>query len=379
MGHRMTERHQDQTKRTEALATDARHEVAAFERLVGGVAHDLNNLSTAVRTSVDSLRARLDQDRGDAADPTAVEADLARIERAAEQSSALMGALAAFGRTDPQPVSTDVNTVLEAGGQFLRRALGSEVDLNLPNPMTASAAIEADLAMLVRAMIHLCSRAAAESGRIRLSCAAREIVIELSTRAGANGSVAPSESDVANARGLLEPTGARLSLSFADGHGGWDGSISMPAAKASPAVTPASRRRNEVPEHRGCALVAEDHDQVREALQDALARCGFTVEAVTDGDALVVRGLAAPNAHDVLLIDYDLPGRDGASALETLREAGVLTPALMISGNVDFRPRLDRLVNTEFLQKPFGLADIRAWATRQVDLQTVAPETGGVR
>ena len=356
--------------------TDSRHEVAAFERLVGGVAHDLNNLSTAIRASVDSLRASIGDTELDTANAAP---HLDRIERASEQSAALMGALAAFGRTEPAPVSSDVNAILEAGGQFLRRALGSEVDLNLPNPMTASVAIDADLAMLVRAMIHLCGHAAAASGRIRLSSAGREIVIELSPRTGRGDAVAPSEADVAKARALLEATGAHLSLSFADGRGGWDGSITMPRASAPRPATPGARSpRGRVDAPRGCALVAEDHEQVREALRDALARCGFQVESVADGDALVDRGLAAPDAHDVLLIDYDLPGRDGASALETLREAGNLTPALMISGNVDFRPRLDRLENTEFLQKPFGLADIRAWATRQLEVPAGA-EGGSTR
>ena len=85
-----------------------------------------------------------------------------------------------------------------------------------------------------------------------------------------------------------------------------------------------------------------------------------------NGDALVHRALAEPGRFDVLLVDYDLPGRDGARAIEAVRTAGVETPALMISGNVDFRPRADALSNTDFLQKPFGLSEIRDWATHHL-------------
>lgn len=360
----MTRQRDDEARRSPTGDVEAPAESAALERLVGGVAHDLNNLSTAIRASVDTLRTAIAEDR---VDPRSADETLARIDRAAEQASALMGALVAFGRAEPRVVASEMDAVLEASGPFLRRALDSEVDLALPNPMTASGRVDVDFGTLMRAMIHLCRRAAARSGRIRLSSSGREIALDLTSLGAANDPVAPSEPDLAQARQQLEAAGARLSLSFADGSGGWNGAIRLPAASVAPAGEATRPTHTSCLERRGCALVAEDHEQVRDALRDALVRCGFRVEAVADGDALVDRALADPRAYDVLLIDYDLPGRDGASALEALREAGVSTPTLMISGNVDFRPRLDRLENTEFLQKPFGLADIRAWAGRQLD------------
>ena len=363
MGHPVTRHRDDEARRSPTGDVETHPESASLERLVGGVAHDLDNLSTAIRASVDTLRNAIAEDR---VDPRTADATLARIDRAAEQASMLMGALVAFGRAEPRVVPREMNAVLEAGGPFLRRALGSEVDLTLADPTTASARVDVDFGMLVRAMVHLCGRAAARSARIRLSSSGREIALDLSPLGVSNDPVTPSEPDLARARRLLEPAGARLSLSFADGSGGWSGAIRLPAASTAPTREAIRPPPTSSVERRGCALLAEDHEQVRDALRDALVRCGFRVEAVADGDALVDRVLAEPRAYDIFLIDYDLPGRDGASALEALREAGVSTPTLMISGNVDFRPRLDRLENTEFLQKPFGLSDIRAWAGRQL-------------
>ena len=38
----------------------------------------------------------------------------------------------------------------------------------------------------------------------------------------------------------------------------------------------------------------------------------------------------------------------------------------MISGSIDFGPRVERIENADFLQKPFGLTDIREWATSRL-------------
>lgn len=376
----------------------------ALERLVGGVAHDLCNLTTVIRTSVETLRTlELDSETGKGAgtetgtDDPLREAQLARIDGAAAEASALMAALASFGRREVEIRSLELEPLVRRTSQLLHRALGIEVvfeagarnDAGTARPdgdrhafantrarddarvrhdtrRRDAARVRADLARLVRALMQLCAAAARGNGRVRLFASGdREIAIEIRPGDGGTAAVAPSERDVEHAKALLGEIEGTLALAFADGRGAWSGSLRLSSAPPAADVTP--RSRGGLPaRRRGRALVAEDHAQVREALIEALSRSGFAVDAVGDGDALIDRALAEAGRFDVLLIDFDLPGRDGGKALRALREAGIETPALIISGNVDFPPRVAGLANTDFLQKPFGLADVRAWATRHV-------------
>jgi len=336
----------------------------ALENLVQGVAHDVHNLTTAIRTSVETLR-HLE----DTATPELREAQWARIERAAEQASSLMSALASFGGREVQIGPASIENAVTDAAQLLRRALRVEIDVESPRAIAGSTPdrlVELDLARLLRALIQLCARAARQEARIHLAATGeRDISIELRARDGEKPDVAPLDRDVERARALLEQIGASLPLADADGRSSWTGSLRLASAPAARAAAPPHEGRGAA-KRRGRALIAEDHSQVRDVLIDALSLCGFSVEAVGDGDAFVDRGIASAGEHDVFLVDFDLPGRDGAKALEALREAGIQTPALMISGNIDFRPKAEALAHTDFMQKPFGLADIRAWATSQL-------------
>lgn len=351
-------------QRRGATAKELEHELDELERLVSGVAHDLNNLATTIRTSVHTLRHL----PGDAPAATWDES-LTRIDRAATQAVHMMGALASFGRHEPQITSAALTSAVDDAARFLRRALRVEIEVAADRGAPRADAhrrIHLDFARLVRALIQLCTRASQAGARIVLAAAGdREISVELVPAAPDGPSILPSERDVAHARRLLEEIEGSLPLCSADQRGGWTGSLRLSSAPPASISTPRSKGRGTA-ERRGRALIAEDHPQVRDALIAALSRCGFSVEAVGDGDALVDRGIAEAGNHDVFLIDFELPGRDGATALEALREAGIRTPALMISGNSDFGPRVERIENADFLQKPFGLADIREWATSQL-------------
>ncbi len=361
-------------RRQSRTTKDLEAELDSLERLVGGVSHDLNNLATAIRTSVDTLH-RLPPE----ASRAAREEQLARIDRAATQASNLTAALASFGRREAQITSAALGDVVDDAARFLRRALRAEIVVASDPPGGADRPetqrrVRLDFAHLVRALILLCAHAARQEGRIVLATSGeREISVELTPPFSAAAAVGPAERDVERAKRLLEEIEASLPLCYADRRGGWTASLRLSSAPPASIVVPAAEGRGAAA-RRGRALIAEDHSQVRDALIDALSRCGFSVEAVGDGDALVDRGIAGAGHHDVFLIDFDLPGRDGATALEALREAGIRTPALMISGNVDFGSRVERIENADFLQKPFGLADIRAWATRQ--LAAPAPNAG---
>jgi DNA-binding response OmpR family regulator len=70
------------------------------------------------------------------------------------------------------------------------------------------------------------------------------------------------------------------------------------------------------------ALLLDDDPTVLRLLATALLARGFEVRAATDGEAGVHLLLDELLDLDVLVADRDLPGRDGASLLRLVREAG---------------------------------------------------------
>ncbi len=70
------------------------------------------------------------------------------------------------------------------------------------------------------------------------------------------------------------------------------------------------------------ALLLDDDPTVLRLLGTALQARGFEVRAATDGESGVHVLLDELLDLDVLVADRDLPGRDGASLLRLVREAG---------------------------------------------------------
>ena len=78
-------------------------------------------------------------------------------------------------------------------------------------------------------------------------------------------------------------------------------------------------------------LLVDDDPAVRASLIFSLELEGFAVDAFDSGETVVARnGLAR---HACLVLDYRLPGIDGLSLLNLLRERGETCPAVIITSN----------------------------------------------
>jgi DNA-binding response OmpR family regulator len=80
-------------------------------------------------------------------------------------------------------------------------------------------------------------------------------------------------------------------------------------------------------------LVAVDDALTAALLEQALAAAGLHTTMVGDGDAALRDGLTG--RCDLLLLDVDLPDRDGLTVLRQLRGAGAGTPVILLSGHAD--------------------------------------------
>jgi two-component system OmpR family response regulator len=107
-------------------------------------------------------------------------------------------------------------------------------------------------------------------------------------------------------------------------------------------------------------LVIEDDPETAEQLVDELSSHGYEVDLATNGADGFERGRSADYA--VMTIDRMLPGLDGLAVIRRLREAGVATPALILSalGEIDDRVRGLRAGGDDYLVKPFAFAELLA-------------------
>jgi two-component system OmpR family response regulator len=107
-------------------------------------------------------------------------------------------------------------------------------------------------------------------------------------------------------------------------------------------------------------LVIEDDDGTAEEIMTALRDRGYVLDRAADGTDGLERARAG--AWDVLVVDRMLPGLDGLSVIETLRQEGIKTPVLVLSAlsAVNDRVRGLRAGGDDYLAKPFALAELAA-------------------
>jgi two-component system response regulator QseB len=107
-------------------------------------------------------------------------------------------------------------------------------------------------------------------------------------------------------------------------------------------------------------LLIEDHAILAREIETYLRAEGWRVRAVSDG----VEGLllAREQTWSLILLDLSLPGMDGTAICRTLREAGDVTPILMITARGLRREVVGGLDcgADDYLVKPFGLDELVA-------------------
>jgi len=107
-------------------------------------------------------------------------------------------------------------------------------------------------------------------------------------------------------------------------------------------------------------LLIEDDDETADEILAELVDRGFTVDRAANGIAGLEKARAA--SPDVMIVDRLLPGVDGLTIIETLRQERVRTPVLVLSalGAVDDRVRGLRAGGDDYLAKPFALVELVA-------------------
>ena len=101
-------------------------------------------------------------------------------------------------------------------------------------------------------------------------------------------------------------------------------------------------------------LIVDDDQSTLASLSRAFRLAGYDATVCDAADRAIA--LLQRDRFDIVFSDVVMPGKDGLAMLAELREAGIIVPVIMISGQatVDMAVRATRLGAIDFLEKPIS-------------------------
>ncbi len=107
-------------------------------------------------------------------------------------------------------------------------------------------------------------------------------------------------------------------------------------------------------------LVVDDDADLAGMVQDWLTHQHHTVELANNGTDASER--LKFYEYDVIVLDWDLPGISGIDVLKEYRDAGGLTPVLMLTGkkSIDDKEKGFDCGADDYLTKPFNMRELSA-------------------
>ena len=127
-------------------------------------------------------------------------------------------------------------------------------------------------------------------------------------------------------------------------------------------------------------MLVEDDLPLSEALLSLLVSSGHAVDCVHDGEAATA--LLAVEHFDLVILDLNLPERDGLSILRSMRAAGNRAAVMILTakGAAEDRVRGLDLGADDYMAKPFDIrefeARVRSLLRRQAGLRSAIVKLG---
>jgi two-component system response regulator QseB len=107
-------------------------------------------------------------------------------------------------------------------------------------------------------------------------------------------------------------------------------------------------------------LLVEDDEQLGAGIRKALMRDGDHVDWLTDG-AQALTAIRSEN-FELIILDLQLPGKDGISVLQSMRREGINTPVLIMTARDTVDERVLGLDSgaDDYVVKPVELKELRS-------------------
>ena len=368
----------------------------AIGQLAGGVAHDFNNVLTAIIGFSDLLLAKHRP-----TDPAF--ADIMNIKQNANRAANLVRQLLAFSRRQTlRPEVLSLTDVLSDLGNLLGRLLGEKIELKVVHGRELGL-VKVDINQFEQVIINLAVNArdamtnggtltvrtsnvsAEESQAVHPSLLppAEYVLCEvIDTGTGIPPDILDkiwepffSTKEVGKGTGLglstvygiIKQTGGFIFCTSKIGKG-TNFSIFLPRHRPNPAAEAGPREDKEEKKEarradltgKGTILLVEDEDAVRAFASRALASRGYTVFEADSGARALEIFTEQNGGIDLVVSDVVMPEMDGPTLLKELRKRGVTTKIIFISGYAEdaFQKNLEGEEDFAFLPKPFSLKQL---------------------
>lgn len=348
----------EERKRLEAQLHQAQ-KMEAVGQLAGGVAHDFNNVITAIIGYAYLLLTKTNEN-----DPSRriIEQIIAASERAADVTRGLL----AFSRKQVinlQPV--DVKTVLKKMEDLLSRLIGEDIEITT-DISQEKLFVMADSGQLEQVLMNLATNsrdAMANGGELGIKAERRQTGNEFINSSG-NGisgeyvciSVTDSGTgmDAHIRERMFDPffttkevgkgTGLGLAIVYGiikelNGHitcqseigKGTEFTIYLPVLKADnigkeKKVDPPSKADKKT------ILIAEDDAQVRETSAALLRKTGYGVVEATDGEDAIAKFMKENKRLDLVILDVVMPKKNGKEVFDCIKKVRPDMKVLFTSG-----------------------------------------------
>jgi signal transduction histidine kinase len=373
---KLTNEIEQRQRAEEALVQSQKME--AIGQLTGGLAHDFNNLLTAVVGNLDLIRKR-------ASDPRIVR-QAEHAFKAAERGSKLTAQLLAFSRTQKlATAAVDLNALIAGMSELVNQTLSAEItvetDLAAGLPHALADANQLELAIL---NLSINARdAMAGGGTLTISTRrdpvdkARVVICVADTGTGMPPEVVARAFDpffttkpagkgtglgLSQVYGIVRQIGGDVTIDTAVGQGTRI-NIALPVAHGV-----AAREVSET-DHvsRGSetVLVVDDDPDVRQIMSGVLSDLGYRVKEAANGEAAL--DILKDFRPDLLVLDFGMPGTNGAEVASTARQHNGGLRILFVSGYSDTSAIEKAVGKTTLLRKPFRPAEFASAVRSSLD------------
>lgn len=107
-------------------------------------------------------------------------------------------------------------------------------------------------------------------------------------------------------------------------------------------------------------VIVEDNLNVAKGIAYVLRDAGHAVDLIHDGDE--ADAFLQGDGADIIILDIDLPGRDGVGVLRGLRQRGDMRPVLMLTAKSEISDKIAGLDAgaDDYLAKPFEMDELAA-------------------